>query len=89
MLQEFRELLKFAGWGRLVKYAQGQVELRQGDINSAAGTMDGLVEREFKKGEMSGILLFTKFPEFVIESFEENLKELQEALRNEENSTSK
>lgn len=82
MLQECQELLKHPGWAQLVKFADGQIGARKSQRDEPGRGLDHLVAKEFLNGEISGIELFVKMPELIIEDFTQTLDELKEMMNN-------
>jgi len=86
MRRVFKELLKTPGWGRLADYAQGQVVARQNAAVQPSGGLDGCIEQEFSKGEVSGIQLFMAFPGLILEDVDEQISDLIEEIKNDDSS---
>lgn len=62
-------LTKLASWKLLMDIANNQLTTRTNEIIlSPVLTLDATFHQEFTKGEVSGIKLFCRFPELLIES---------------------
>lgn len=85
-LSRLNSLLKHPGFIDLLKIAEEQVNARtQSIFLTPLKRMDEALEQEFKKGEISGIKLFSNIVQIQItnlnEEIEETLKELEENKR--------
>ena len=75
-LHDLRGLLNHPGWDRLGEILEAQAFNRtQQVIKVPLETMDGTLEQEFMKGEISGLELFRLLPSTVIEQLELTVKE--------------
>ena len=77
----FQELSNFKGWDQLAEYARAQVKLRNQQVVAPAGSLDGLIQQEYMKGEMAGIDLFMRFPEIVERDFGEQIEEFLSEIK--------
>lgn len=79
-LVNFSSLIDSLGWKRLMEIADGQMKLR---MPSVLGKTENLLElpgKEYEKGEIAGIELFTRLPEIAIEGLKQDINELEEKL---------
>jgi hypothetical protein len=59
----------------LRRHAEAQIEGRTANIIlQPLGSLDAALSQEFAKGETSGIKLFIRYPETLVEMFEAELK---------------
>ena len=71
---DFRKLLEHPGWVTLVKFFEGQLEMKQRERNVIATGLDGLIEKEHTLVEMATMRMVLDFPGAMIETFEEEIE---------------
>lgn len=70
-VQLFRALQASPGWAALVEVAQAQISHRRQKYNLVPlKTTDGLLEQQWELGEASGIELFLRLPQSIIDGGE-------------------
>lgn len=72
MQQEFQGLQTMEAWDRLAKIAQEQIKQRSQVILHTYATPENMGELNFLKGEISGIELFLKLPQIILEQAEKS-----------------
>lgn len=77
-----KNLLESRGWELLMKIAEAQILSRHGTILDQMRPGEEY-EREFLKGECSGIQTFKLLPETIVEQLERDLEKENENVRNE------
>lgn len=83
-----KNLIEHPGYKWLMKLAESQRLARTGEILlNPLKTMDEVLEQEYKKGEVHGIMLFETIAESHVLSLEEEINRLLED-RNDETQTS-
>ena len=78
VIRELRKLIKSPGWVQLLKIADAQIETRRrAIILSPLKAMDEVLEQEYAKGEIAGIMLFLSLPETWMQSLMMNADKLE------------
>lgn len=85
-VKELQELQQSQGWGRLVKVLKDNCRCRRENIlRQNDPGLDGLIELAKDKQELAGIEFALAFPQFMINSYQEEFDTLlQEAQANEQ-----
>ena len=82
---DLQRLRKSEGWARLVEILQEQVETRRNVIElTPLASMDGVLEEQYKKGEIAALRLIIKLPETTIETLSATIEVLQQEQRDED-----
>ena len=74
LLSELRSLTKFRVWELLVRDVRDQIEGREQTLHEPLIKIDEIYEREFLKGEVSGMTTVVGYPMVAIENLEEYIK---------------
>ena len=80
VLSNYAGLVESLGWKQLMTVADGQLTNRLPSILAKTENFLELPGKEYEKGEVSGINLFMKLPEVVIEGLRAEIKHLEEQL---------
>lgn len=72
-----KALIDNLGWKRLMEIADGQLKNRMPSILEKTENFLELPGKEYEKGEMAGINLFTRLPGIAIEGLEQDIKQLE------------
>jgi hypothetical protein len=84
-ISEWQGLIATAGWKRLEKIAEGQVNERARHVlHSPLMNLDGALPQEFEKGEASGIELFRTIPIVEIEQLKVKQSTIEKEIENEQ-----
>ena len=82
-LFKWKALVKSAGWQLLEEYAKAQVNHRVGSILRApTREVVDVINREYERGECSGINLFQEMPQIEIARLEEEIRYIKEVRGN-------
>lgn len=79
-LSNYKSLVDSVGWKNLMVVAEDQNKLRMPSILSKVPNLLEITEKEFEKGEVSGITLFMQLPGIVIEGITAKIDQLEEEL---------
>ena len=72
---ELVKLLEAPGYKRLMLLAEAQIKSRQDTLCiTPLKQMDGVLEQEFSKGEVHGIMLFTKIVDIELEQLNQEIE---------------
>lgn len=82
-LSSLNSLKKHPGYQYLISVAEGQIASRmQGLILTPLKTMDEVLEQEYKKGEVGGVMLFKEIVDIQIKALEDEIQSKLEELEN-------
>lgn len=82
-LSNFKALIENIGWKKLMVVADGQLKTRLPSILEKNENLLTITGKEFEKGEMAGITLFTQLPGIAIEGLQTEIEALEEQIENE------
>ena len=77
LLSEFRNLIKSRAWELLAKDIVEQMNGREETLHTPLPNLDELYNREFLKGEISGMYTMLGYPNTIIEDLESHISDLR------------
>ena len=78
--QQLQELLVSPGWAVLVRVANAQINNRRGPYMRAPLKSDTMLEQQWTLGEASGIEIFIRLPDTIVESHKSIIEENDRAV---------
>ena len=77
LLNAFRNLTKSRAWELLVEDTLAQIEGREETVHAPLPNLDELYNREYLKGEVSGMYTIIGYPQIAIENLEAHISDLR------------
>lgn len=80
MRAQFRTLLNSEAWGELSRLLEEQIKSRRYESDKLATGFDHLIAKEVVRGEIAGLMLAVKYPEWLMNEYDEQIKLVEERL---------
>lgn len=85
LLENARGVIQMPAFAKWKESLEGQIQGRTGQILNPVKSQDHLLEQEYQKGEIAGMMFAVQFWDLLVESMTDELKRIQTTLDEEQN----